>query len=56
MLVCFFSDIEHEVLLVTESYQVTLTYNLYYGTGHLVKLTSVFRTLQVVLSNPLFIV
>jgi len=27
----FFSDIEHEVLPVTEGYRVTLTYNLYYG-------------------------
>ena len=27
----FFSDLEHEVLLVTSGYRVTLTYNLYYS-------------------------
>lgn len=27
----FFSDVEHEVLPVTEGHRITLTYNLYYG-------------------------
>ena len=27
----FFSDVEHEVLPVTDGYRLTLTYNLYYG-------------------------
>ena len=55
----FFSDIEHEVLPVTEGYRVTLTYNLYYGADlnrPTVDITSnpFFRTFQVVLSNPMF--
>ena len=43
----FFSDVEHEVLPVTEGYRITLTYNLYsntqqdmLGTVHTVDLTS----------------
>ncbi|XP_065898927.1 uncharacterized protein [Dysidea avara] len=55
----FFSDIEHEVLPVTEGYRVTLTYNLYYGADlsrSTINITSnpFFRTLQAVLSNPMF--
>ena len=29
----FFSDVEHEILPVTEGYRVTLTYNLYHSTA-----------------------
>ena len=55
----FFSDIEHEVLPVTEGYRVTLTYNLYYGVDvdrFKVDITGnpFFRTLQAALSNPMF--
>ncbi|XP_065886728.1 uncharacterized protein [Dysidea avara] len=55
----FYSDIEHEVLPVTEGYRITLTYNLYYGDDldrPKVDLTGnpFFRTLQAALSNPLF--
>ncbi|XP_065913765.1 uncharacterized protein [Dysidea avara] len=55
----FFSDIEHEVLPVTEGYRVTLTYNLYYGTNPSrslinIKTNPFYRTLQAALSNPIF--
>ena len=55
----FFSDIEHEVLPVTEGYRVTLTYNLYYGTNPSRSLIDIetnpfYRTLQAALSNPIF--
>ncbi len=33
--VAFFSDVEHEVTMVTSGYRVTLTYNLYFAEpGH----------------------
>jgi len=55
----FFSDIEHEVLPVIEGYRVTLTYNLYYSADlnrSTINITCnpFFRTLQAVLSNPMF--
>jgi len=55
----FFSDIEHEVLPVTEGYRVTLTYNLYYGINPGRPLIDVrnnpfYKTLQAALSNPIF--
>jgi len=31
--IAFFSDVEHEVTLVTSGYRVTLTYNLYFGSA-----------------------
>jgi len=55
----FFSDIEHEVLPVTEGYRVTLTYNLYYGTNLNRSLVDIqnnpfYKTLQAALSHPIF--
>ncbi|XP_065913973.1 uncharacterized protein [Dysidea avara] len=55
----FFSDIEHEVLPITEGYRVTLTYNLYYGTNPsrlLIDITTnpFYRTLHAALSHPIF--
>jgi len=57
----FFSDIEHEVLPVTEGYRVTLTYNLYYGTNPNRSLVDVdiknnpfYKTFQAALSHPIF--
>ena len=56
----FFSDIEHEVLPVTEGYRATLTYNLYYGTNLdrpriNIKKNPFYKTLQAVLSNSFFL-
>ena len=55
----FFSDIEHEVLPVTEGYRVTLTYNLSYHSKSSestfdVKKYSFYKFLQATLSNPVF--
>ena len=56
----FFSDIEHEVLPVSEGYRVTLTYNLSYqskeaaGSALDVKTNSFYKLLQAALSNPVF--
>ena len=55
----FFSNIEHEVLPVTEGYQVTLTYNLYYGTNSSrslidIKTNPFYKTLQAAQSHPIF--
>jgi hypothetical protein len=59
----FYSDIEHEVLLVQSGYRVTLTYNLYYGKATDTPLTPsvqpnelVFKTaLMELLSDPTFL-
>jgi len=55
----YFGDVEKEVFPVTEGYQVTLMYNLYYGVE--INRSAIdmmnnpfFRTLQAVLSNPMF--
>ena len=55
----FFSDIEHEVLPVSEGYRVTLTYNLSYHSKASestfdVKKYSFYKFLQATLSNPVF--
>ena len=55
----FFSDIEHEVLPVSEGYRVTLTYNLSYHSKSSestfdVKKYSFYKFLQATLSNPVF--
>ena len=55
----FFSDIEHEVLPVTEGYRDTLTYNLSYHSKSSestfdVKKYSFYKFLQATLSNPVF--
>ena len=55
----FFSDVEHEVLPVSEGYRVTLTYNLSYQSevGETmidVKTCSFYKLLQTTLSNPVF--
>ena len=55
----FFSDVEHEVLPVSEGYRVTLTYNLSYQSKASdstfdVKTCSFYKFLQAVLSNPVF--
>ena len=55
----FFSDIEHEVLPVSEGYRVTLTYNLSYHSKSTestfdVKKYSFYKFLQSTLSNPVF--
>ena len=55
----FFSDVEHEVLPVSEGYRVTLTYNLSYQSKASdstfdAKTCSFYRLLQAVLSNPVF--
>ena len=55
----FFSDVEHEVLPVSEGYRVTLTYNLSYQSKASdstfdVKTCSFYRLLQATLSNPVF--
>ena len=55
----FFSDVEHEVLPVSEGYRVTLTYNLSYqskaaGSALDVKTNSFYKLLQAALSNPVF--
>ena len=55
----FFSDIEHEVLPVSEGYRVTLTYNLSYhsqvkDSTFDVKTYSFYKLLQATLSNPHF--
>ncbi|KAL0575721.1 hypothetical protein V5O48_006255 [Marasmius crinis-equi] len=62
--VAFFSDVEHEVLPVTDGHRVTLTYNLYYSTpstalfippAPLVDHTSQLNaTLSALLENPEF--
>ena len=56
----FFSDIEHEVLPVSEGYRVTLTYNLSYHSKASestfdVKKYSFYKFLQAILSNPVFV-
>ena len=53
----FFSDVEHEVLPVSEGYRVTLTYNLSYQSKASdstfdVKTCSFYKLLQATLSNP----
>ena len=55
----FFSDVEHEVLPVSEGYRVTLTYNLSYHSKASdltfdVKTYSFYKLLQAALSNPVF--
>ena len=55
----FFSDVEHEVLPVSEGYRVTLTYNLSYqykanDATFDVKTCSFYKLLQATLSNPVF--
>ena len=55
----FFSDVEHEVLPVSEGYRVTLTYNLSYQSKASdstfdVKTCSFYKLLQAALSNPVF--
>ena len=55
----FFSDVEHEVLPVSEGYRVTLTYNLSYQSEASdstfdVKTCSFYKLLQATLSNPVF--
>ena len=57
----FFSDVEHEVLPVTEGYRVTLTYNLYSNTQldipgivSIVDVTSNYNELRLAISNPHF--
>ena len=54
----FFSDIEHEVLPVSEGYRVTLTYNLSYHSKTSdstdVKKYDFYKALQTALSNPVF--
>ena len=55
----FFSDVEHEVLPVSEGYRVTLTYNLSYQSKASdstfdVKTCSFYKLLQATLSNPVF--
>ena len=57
--VAFFSDVEHEVLPVSEGYRVTLTYNLSYqfkasDATFDVKTCSFYKLLQAALSNPVF--
>ena len=55
----FFSDIEHEVLPVSEGYRVTLTYNLSYhskannSTFDVTK-QNFYKLLQATLTNPMF--
>ena len=55
----FFSDVEHEVLPVSEGYRVTLTYNLSYQSKASdstfdVNTYSFYKLLQAALSNPVF--
>ena len=55
----FFSDVEHEVLPVSEGYRVTLTYNLSYQSKASdstldVKTCAFYELLQTALSNPVF--
>ena len=55
----FFSDVEHEILPVSEGYRVTLTYNLSYQSKASdstfdVKTYSFYKLLQTALSNPVF--
>lgn len=55
----FFSDIEHEVLPVSEGYRVTLTYNLSYhsktnDSTFDVTTQNFYKLLQATLSNPVF--
>ena len=55
----FFSDVEHEVLPVSDGYRVTLTYNLSYQSKASdsaidVKTFSFYKLLQATLSNPVF--
>ena len=55
----FFSDVEHEVLPVSEGYRVTLTYNLSYQSKASdstfdVKTCTFYEILQTALSNPVF--
>ena len=55
----FFSDVEHEVLPLSEGYRVTLTYNLSYQSKASdstfdVKTCSFYKLLQATLSNPVF--
>ena len=55
----FFSDVEHEVLPVSEGYRVTLTYNLSYQSEASdstfdVKTCGFYKLLQAALSNPVF--
>ena len=55
----FFSDVEHEVLPVSDGYRVTLTYNLSYQSKASdstfdVKTYSFYKLLQAALSNPVF--
>ena len=57
--VAFFSDVEHEVLPVSEGYRVTLTYNLSYQSKASdstfdAKTCSFYKLLQATLSNPVF--
>ena len=55
----FFSDVEHEVLPVSEGYRVTLTYNLSYQSKASdstfdVNKYGFYKLLQAILSNPVF--
>ena len=55
----FFSDVEHEVLPVSEGYRVTLTYNLSYQSKTSestidIKTYNFYKLLQATLSNPVF--
>ena len=55
----FFSDVEHEILPVSEGYRVTLTYNLSYQSKASdstidIKTCSFYELLQATLSNPVF--
>ena len=59
----FFSDVEHEVLPVTDGYRLTLTYNLYCGEDKLQNVTPTanitnspfYHELRAVVSNPHFL-
>lgn len=62
--VAFFSDVEHEVLPVSEGYRITLTYNLYYGsslvqsslsTSLTDEVTTLRRALSTLLEEPTFL-
>ncbi|KAH8824970.1 hypothetical protein DL96DRAFT_1817581 [Flagelloscypha sp. PMI_526] len=59
---CFFSDVEHEVLPVTQGHRVTLTYNLYYASPPIGKTTpsmdsvaELKKHLQTLLNDPTFL-
>ncbi|KAH8824968.1 hypothetical protein DL96DRAFT_1817579 [Flagelloscypha sp. PMI_526] len=59
---CFFSDVEHEVLPVTQGHRVTLTYNLYYASSPIDRATpstesaaNLKENLQTLLNDPAFL-